>query len=270
MSEPGLDFAFLKYIGYRPELQQAHLRFYVPFFTRCQSVVDLGCGTGDFVDLLAAQDIHAVGVDSDPVACQSMRERGLEVANQDVLAYLHQLEAGSIDGVFASHLVEHLDYQSVCKLMSLSYRALKPGGVIVLTTPDPHSLYAHLEMFYLHFGHVTFYDPRLLCFFLERAGFADPVPGNPESPVHPESPLFNLHDMKRIGARPPAWKSGVLHRLLRVVRTAVAYLFLNPYLDLIDSNFRQLSDALRRVDRPFECYAKALKLPPGEAERMKG
>ena len=168
MSEPGLDYDFLRYIGYDPAAQREHQRTYLTFFCGCRRVVDLGCGIGDFVEMLAKQGIEAVGVDSDPTAVQHMRERGMPVVDQDVLAYLDELAPGSVDGIFASHLVEHLPYDRVLELARLAYRALSPGGVLVLATPDPRSLYAHLEMFYLHFGHVSFYHPRLLCFFLER------------------------------------------------------------------------------------------------------
>jgi SAM-dependent methyltransferase len=262
MNQVGLDYAFLRYIGYDPEIQKAHQRFYLPFFTGCHRVVDLGCGNGDFIELLAEQGVDAVGVDADPVAVQSMRQRGLPVVNQDVFVYLRALAVESIDGVFASHLVEHLPYGDVLELTKLAYRALKPGGVIVLTTPDPRSLYAHLDMFYLHFGHVTFYDPRLLCFFLEQIGFMDPVFDSSDSPVQSRSPLFGLTAMHPIQAKLPVWRRGLFWRVLRAMRMTVAYLFLNPYLDMIESNFRRLSAVFQRIDQPFECYAKAVKPQP--------
>jgi SAM-dependent methyltransferase len=261
--KPGLDHDFLEYIGYDPEVQKAHLRFYAPFFAGCGRVVDLGCGGGDFVEMLLQQDVDAVGVDVDPVAVQSMRRRGLPVVQQDASAYLEALEAESIDGVFASHLVEHLPYKEVYELIEHAHRVLRPGGVIALTTPDPRSLVAHLEMFYLHFGHVTFYHPRLLCFFLERIGFVDCEFGSSDSPVQPRSPMFGLTEMHPIRSKLPVWRQGLFWRLVRAMRMAVAYVFLNPYLDLIDSNFRRLASGLGRIDRPFECYAKASKPVPG-------
>jgi len=267
MDEPGLDHAFLKYIGYNPEIQKAHQRFYVPFFAGSQRVIDLGCGNGDFVELLAAQGIDVVGVDADPVAARYVRERGLSIVNQDVFAYLNEIPAVSVDGIFASHLVEHLPCGKTLELIKLGYRVLKPGGVIVLTTPDPRSLHAHLEMFYLHFGHVTFYHPRLLCFFLEHAGFVDPVFESSGSRVQSKSPLFELPGMNPIQAALPIWKNSLFRRIVRAVRMAVAYVFLNPYLDLIHSNFQRLSLALQCVDRPFECYAKAVKPRLGQGQR---
>ncbi|MCJ7667748.1 MAG: hypothetical protein MUP04_05630, partial [Anaerolineae bacterium] len=61
-------------------------------------------------------------------------------------------------------------------------------GKIVITTPNVRGLFAHLEMFYMHFGHVSFYHPNLLRFFLEYVGFSDAQMGeNPRT----ASPLLS-------------------------------------------------------------------------------
>jgi SAM-dependent methyltransferase len=238
---------------------KAHQSFYVPFFTGCRRVVDLGCGAGDFLELLIANGVDAMGVDSDPLAIQSIRERGLPVVEQDALLYLESLVPESIDGVFAAHLVEHLPYEKVYALVEAAYRALKPGGVLVLATPDPRSLYAHLEMFYLHFGHETFYHPRLLCFFLEHVGFTACEFGSGKSAVQPRSPVFGLDGMQPIRAELPTWRTGLFWQVVRAIRIAVARAFLNPYLDLINGNFQHLVSGLAHIDQPFECYAKAIR-----------
>jgi SAM-dependent methyltransferase len=265
MSDPGLDYEFLRHIGYDAKRQKEHQRFYLQFFEECERVVDLGCGGGDFVELLIAGGVDAIGVDVDPLAAQAMRARETPVAEQDVFAYLEQADPASVDGIYAAHLVEHLPYDKVLELIRLAYRTLRPGGVIVLTTPDPRSLYAHLEMFYLHFGHVSFYDPRLLCFFLEHVGFAEPASGSNDSSLQHASPYFGLGEMHPIRAKLPVWRRSLFRRALRAVRMAVAYVLLNPYLDLINSNFERLFATLRRIDRPFECYATAVK-PGGQRD----
>jgi SAM-dependent methyltransferase len=259
VSTGGLDYAFLQYMGHDSAQQKVHQRIYLDFFAGCSRVVDLGCGNGEFVEMLSERGIDAVGVDADPEMVRRLQERGTPVVEQDVLAYMAGLPALSIDGVFAAHLVEHLPYRAVLQLVQDAYRALRPGGTIVLVAPDPRSLYAHLEMYYQHFGHVGFYDPRLLCFFLEQAGFAAAEYGSNASPVHPESPLLGLPEIEPVEVHLPVWKKGPLHRLLRSLRMAVAYLFLNPYLDRIDANFRHLKQLMSAIDRPFECYARARK-----------
>ena len=259
MTEPGLDYAFLRYVGVTPEGQRQHQRFYLPFFAACRTVVDLGCGDGDFVELLGENGIPATGVDSDPLVCTAAQQRGLSVVCQDVLAYLESAEPESVSGIFSSHLVEHLPYEKVLELLRLCHRMLEPRGVIVLTTPNVRALVSHLEMFYLHFGHVSFYHPRLLCFFLEHVGFVNAEAGENASPVSPASPTFGALSMFDVSAGLPHWGGTWLHRVVRWLRVTAARILAQPYLDMINHNFAQINKALAAIDRPFECYVKATK-----------
>lgn len=145
----------------------------MPYFEQCSRVVDLACGDADFVELLVERGIEVVGVDSDDKAYAATAAKGLPVIKQDVFEWLVEQPDDSVDGVFSAHLIEHLPYPKVIELIEHSYRILQPGGVIVLATPNARSLFSHLEMFYTHFGHITFYHPRLVTFFLDRAGFVD-------------------------------------------------------------------------------------------------
>jgi SAM-dependent methyltransferase len=205
----GLDYYFLRHIDVQPETQKLSQSLYLPFYEGCHKVADLGCGDGDFVELLVEQGKEAIGVDSDPKACEMARERGIPIVCQDVFDYLENLPEGELDGIFSAHLVEHLAYQEVLRLFQLSYRALRPGGVIVATTPDVRGLYAHLEMFWLHFGHVSFYHPRLLCFFLEHVGFvATELGENPHtaSPLMAELRARFAAPRSRPSWQPPPWQ----------------------------------------------------------------
>jgi len=187
-NQTGLDYDFLRYIGVEPETQKRIQGFYLPFFEGCKRVVDLGCGDGDFLELLEEEGIEAIGVDRDQRCWAAARDRGLEVICKDVFDYLEELDEESVDGIFSAHLVEHLPYEKVIELFRLSYRAVKKEGRIVITTPNVRGLIAHLEMFYMHFGHVSFYHPKLLCFFLEHVGFeATEMGENPET----ASPLLS-------------------------------------------------------------------------------
>jgi SAM-dependent methyltransferase len=178
----GLDYDFLRYIGVVPETQRRIHSFYLPRFAGCRQVLDLGCGDGDFVALLRERSVDVLGVDSDPKTYAAAVANGLPVVLADVFDYLAGLEPESIDGIFSAHLVEHLPYERAMSLIESAFRVLRPGGVIVLATPDTRTIFSHLEMFYLHFGHVSFYHPRLLCFLLEHAGFTGAELGaNPET-----------------------------------------------------------------------------------------
>ncbi len=246
----GLDYAFLRWLPVVAEDQKRMHRFYLPFFSGCHTIVDLGCGEGNFVELLNEHGFEATGVDSDRVCCQAGQARGLNIIQQDALDYLHALPENSIDGFFAAHLVEHLPYQTVLQLTREMYRTLRPGGVVLLTTPNVRALVSHLEMYWLHFGHVAFYHPRLLGFFLELAGFPKWEMGE-----NPSSPAPYLGDLLADISRPSDQKASTgdafaralkpvqvprrgartglnpLHRLVRAVRMLGVRLLVYPETD---------------------------------------
>lgn len=265
----GLDYDFLRYIGVNPIDQRQNQSFYLPFFKDCRRVADVGCGDGDFVELLREQGVDAYGVDNDPIAIQHLHERQIPVVEADVVSYLRSVEPGSLDGVFSAHLVEHLPYQAVYEVIHHAYRALKPGGRIVLTTPNARALVSHLEMYWLHFGHVAFYHPRLLCFFLHRVGFQNETWGENRAPAHPL-----LGDMYRPlrdeaagslliqwEAEPPA---SALGKWRRIARSKLARLLgLDDVVRQANVQLGQwqgsINALIERLDRPFECYATAVK-----------
>ena len=176
----GLDREFYRFNEVDYEGQKKIYSFYLPFFEGRGEIVDLACGPGDFPIYIAESGKSCMGVDSDPKMCEDARARGVNVQCGDVLDFLRAQPEGRFDGVFSGHLVEHLPFEAVFELVRESYRVLKPGGVVVLTTPNVRGLYAHLEGFYMHFGHTRFYHPRLLEFFLQQAGFKDTVSGENE------------------------------------------------------------------------------------------
>jgi SAM-dependent methyltransferase len=280
----GLDYEFLRYIRVSSAEQRRIQGFYLPFFQGCNRVVDLGCGDGDFVALLSEQGTEALGVDLDPRCCAEARARGVDVFCQDAFDYLRQTQEASLDGIFCAHLVEHLTYPQVISLLKLSWRGLREGGVMVLTTPNVRALYPHLESFYMHFGHVSFYHPRLLCFFLEHVGFTNPGMGeNPQM----AAPLWGDLDLRL--KMPPSthplfsftpqlsssWP-GVLGRLVLGMKTALAQHLVLPYLsqltvqgnarwaefhNALNGSLAEVTELLHNLDRPVECYVHATKGP---------
>lgn len=261
MTEPGLDAAFLDFI--RAPDPEAHRRIhgvYVPLFAGRRRVVDLACGEGAFVGLLAEAGHEVLGVDADPGCVARARGAGLPIVHADVFDWLAAQPAESVDGLFNAHLVEHLPFEQVLALFGEARRVLAPGGVLVTVTPNVRALYSHLEMFYQHFGHVTFYHPRLLAFFAARAGFAATAEG--ENPTL-AAPLFGPPDPARGASRPrlaPAslplpryapdlprrggWRGGLWWRL----KMGLVRLVVRPYLDpLVEDLHAAL--ALANADR---------------------
>jgi SAM-dependent methyltransferase len=168
----GLDQRFLQFIGVTEETERDAHVFYLKLFRPGQEVLDLGCGAGYFVKMLREQNIEARGIDLDPLATAQAQAQGLPVSQGEAMAYLQTLPDNSLDAIFSAHLVEHLEVDAVFHLIREAYRVLKPGGFLLLTTPNVRALVSHLEMFWLHFDHKRFYHPRLLKFFMSECNFS--------------------------------------------------------------------------------------------------
>lgn len=168
------------------------LRFYIPFFVHSAAVLDVGCGQGQFLELLTAADIAAQGVDSDARMVAHCHAKGLSVAGADLFAYLAE-QRDHFDGIFSSNVIEHLAAGEVLRFIQLSYAALKPGGVLVLATPNPESLIVHLHEFWRDATHVRLYNAPLLEFMLHAQGFRNIASGgNPNTVWKPADEFSRL------------------------------------------------------------------------------
>jgi O-antigen chain-terminating methyltransferase len=147
------------------------LRVYLPHFEKCRRVLDIGCGRGEFLSLLRDEGISAYGVDSDESMVGAGREAGVEVLLDDAFTHLRGLEAGAVDGIFCSQVAEHLQTRQLLALLELSKRALAPGGVIVMETPNPESLSILSRFFYTDLTHVRPIHPDALRWAMEAVGF---------------------------------------------------------------------------------------------------
>jgi SAM-dependent methyltransferase len=137
-------------------------------------VLDLGCGRGEALAVLAAAGLPARGVDASAEMVARCRERGLEADEGDLFAALAAAPPGSLGAVVSFHVVEHLPPASIGRLVDLAARALAPGGRLILETPNPLSLVVAARSFWLDPTHVRPVHPEALRLLYELAGF-DPV-----------------------------------------------------------------------------------------------
>ena len=151
----------------------ASLTPYVEQFMRCQRVVDLGCGRGEFLDLCREHSIGVYGVDSNEDMVLYCEGRGLNVISADVVEHLKSLPDKWLDGVFCSQVIEHLPLSRLQALLKESARALKAGGRIVIVTINPTSIFALANNFFLDPTHVRPLPPGTVEFLAEEAGFRD-------------------------------------------------------------------------------------------------
>jgi O-antigen chain-terminating methyltransferase len=143
---------------------------FVKFFAGCGPVLDIGCGRGVFLELLSAADIANIGIDHSEEALNACRSKGLEVSQEDGQTFLKK-NAGAFGGIFCSHVIEHMAYDDAMSFLALCDAALRPGGVLLLVTPNPDDLTIMSEIFWLDPTHVRPYPMLLLQRMLQSLGF---------------------------------------------------------------------------------------------------
>src|SRR5581483_1453871 len=148
-------------------------RAYLDAFRGAAPVLDVGCGRGEFLDLLREAGIAASGVDRSLDLVLHCREKGHDVVHADAFVHLDALDDSSLGGIFAAQFVEHLHPAQIVRFVRLCARRLRPGGRLVLETPNPQCLAIFARSFYMDFSHVWPCHPEAMRYLLESEGFTD-------------------------------------------------------------------------------------------------
>ncbi len=135
-------------------------------------VLDLGCGRGEWLELLKENKMTAKGVDSNRILTGQCDELGLDVIEADVLAYLRSLASNSIGAVTGFHIIEHLPLKAIISLFDESIRLLKSGGVAIFESPNPENLIVGACNFYFDPTHIKPLPPTMTSYLLESRGFS--------------------------------------------------------------------------------------------------
>jgi len=167
-----------KYVGFEdqfrgaPEEIAARLAGYVESFASASDVLDVGCGRGEFLALLQARGVRARGIDVNDSMVEVCVQKGLEASKADALEYLRAQPPGSLGGLLAAQVVEHLDPSYLTSLLDAAYVALRPGAPIVLETINPACWFAFFESYVRDITHVRPLHPDTLKFLLQASGFS--------------------------------------------------------------------------------------------------
>jgi len=226
-----------KYVGFEDRFRgsdediRTKLRAYLPVFAGTSDVLDVGCGRGEFLALLQAEGIRAMGVDANHEMVAVAREHGLEVAESDALAHLESMPDGSLGGLIAAQVVEHLEPAYLMRLLTTAFDKLRPESPIVIETINPACWLAFFSSYLRDFTHVRPVHPETLQYLMQASGFGG-VTIRYSSPVpdHVKMQPINL-PAETLTAADPA--SRALVDTSRVVNANAAILnsLLFSYLD---------------------------------------
>lgn len=187
-----LDFEDI-FRGDRADIKSRH-EVYLPYLrdasTELQDlrILDIGCGRGEWLELLRENGFSATGVDGNSSMVAACRERGLDVQHGEAIHHLRTLPSGSLGGVTGLHIIEHLPIASLVALVDEVLRVLKPGGLVIFETPNPDNMLVSSNTFYLDPTHQKPLPSLLTRFILESRGFCRIE----ALPLHPFPPSFRL------------------------------------------------------------------------------
>ena len=160
-----------RFRGTREDIKRRQLEF-LPYFEHCSRVLDIGCGRGEFLEILRNHNIGGMGVDLDADMVAYCKSRQLEVEQGDAITYLQNLDDKSVDGIFIDQVVEHLEPAYLVRLLALCHQKMKFGYYLVVETVNPLSFISFAN-FYIDLTHKRPVHPETLQFLVSAAGFRE-------------------------------------------------------------------------------------------------
>ena len=160
-------------------LIQQRLQVYLPYvepllqlYPPAPAALDLGCGRGEWIELLQTAGFAPQGVDLDEGMLAACRQWSLPAVQGDALAHLRALGDATQTIVSGFHIAEHISFDDLQMLVSEALRVLQPGGLLILETPNPENIVVGSCSFYLDPTHLRPLPPKLLSFLPEHLGYA--------------------------------------------------------------------------------------------------
>ena len=171
---PAIDFGCFPERFRGPEEHvKSSQKFYLSHFANCKDVLDIGCGRGEFLELMREAGIPARGIDLSVESVDLCRSKGLRAEVADLFVHLDSVEDASLDGIFSAQVVEHLPPDRVPEMIRLAARKLGHGGVLAIETPNPACLAIFATHFYLDPTHTRPVPYALLAFYMQECGIGD-------------------------------------------------------------------------------------------------
>lgn len=104
------------------------------------NILDIGCGTGEFLNTCKAAKWNTIGIEPDPDAREMARTNfGLDVRTEDELQLLPD---ANFDAITMWHVLEHVP--NLNQRVEDLKRLIKPNGIIIIAVPNCNSLDAKI------------------------------------------------------------------------------------------------------------------------------
>ena len=136
-----------------------------------QPILDLGCGRGEWLELMREEGLPAIGVDLNQTMVDECRSLGLEVVSNEALDFLRSRPPASLSAITGFHIIEHMPFVRLIALVDEALRTLKPGGLLLFETPNPENVLVSTHNFYVDPTHLRPLPSILVSALLEARGF---------------------------------------------------------------------------------------------------
>lgn len=186
-----------KFRGTREDIKQRVADYLVyleklPFKKEDIKVLDVGCGRGEWLELLNEKGYKTKGIDLNRVMVAKSQELGLNVEEYDVIEYLKLLKDESLSVITGFHIIEHLPFDILVEMYKESYRVLKSGGMVIFETPNPENVFVGTSNFYTDPTHINPIPPITSQFTLEHLGYKNvTIKRISYSDIHYDDPNIN-------------------------------------------------------------------------------
>ena len=207
-----------RFRGERSEIKE-RVRFYLPFLkkakagTAARPILDVGCGRGEWLELLEENGLRASGVDLNSAMIAQCQERKFDVTQADAIEHLRSIRANTLGCVSGFHIIEHLPFEVLLELFAQTRRVLKPGGLAIFESPNCKNLMVGACYFNVDPTHRNPVFPETAEFMMETQGFANvqleylsparrPFTGGDPDAEMLNDLLFGPQDFAVIGRKP--------------------------------------------------------------------
>jgi len=152
-------------------------------------VLDIGCGRGEWLEVLRDAGVPGRGVDGNSAFVRECHEKGLDVLHGELPAVLGQLGDRCASGITMFQVAEHLPFGILISTLDECRRVITDDGFIIVEVPNIENLTVGASSFWIDPTHARPLHPAVLEFLLQHCGFTPTQ--RLYSASEPTSPDFN-------------------------------------------------------------------------------